>query len=188
METKIIRIGKVSSVDIEKATVKVVFYDMDDMVTTDLPILFPHTLKNKAYTMPDIGENVLCVFIEQGWGDGFCIGCFYTEEVLPPIMDQDKSHFLFSDGTYLEYDRKTHQLIAEIKGDALIKAENIEVEAETIQSTSTNLNATAKQATINATTVHLNCTNLTVQSEKDILIQSATKVILKGKVDTQVVN
>ena len=174
METKMVRIGKVSSVNIEKARVQVVFEDIDNMVSVDLPLLFPQGLKNKFYAVPDIDENVLCLFMEQGLSDGFCLGSFYTDLVLPPVSNQDKVHFAFEDGTYIEYDRKEHKLVADIKGDAQIQADKIQAECN--------------ECTINATTINMNCTNLNIQSKEDIIIQSKTKVILKGKVETQVVN
>ena len=174
METKMVRIGKVSSVNIEKARVQVVFEDIDNMVSVDLPLLFPQGLKNKFYAVPDIGENVLCLFMEQGLSDGFCLGSFYTDLVLPPVSNQDKVHFAFEDGTSIEYDRKEHKLVADIKGDAQIQADKIQAECN--------------ECTINATTINMNCTNLNIQSKEDIIIQSKTKVILKGKVETQVVN
>lgn len=188
METKMVRIGKVSSVNIEKARVQVVFEDIDNMVSVDLPLLFPQGLKNKFYAVPDIGENVVCLFIEQGLSDGYCLGSFYTDLVLPPISSQDKVHFTFEDGTFIEYDRKEHKLVADIKGDAELKVKNVSVEADHVQSISQSINATTKEATIQATNVNLTCTNLNIQSKEDIIIQSKTKVILKGKVETQVVN
>ena len=174
METKMVRIGKVSSVNIEKARVQVVFEDIDNMVSVDLPLLFPQGLKNKFYAVPDIDENVVCLFIEQGLSDGYCLGSFYTDLVLPPVSNQDKVHLVFEDGTSIEYDRKEHKLVADIKGDAQIQADKIQAECN--------------ECTINATTINMNCTNLNIQSKEDIIIQSKTKVILKGKVETQVVN
>lgn len=124
-QTNIVRIGKVSSTDPTTATVKVVFSDLDNMVSDDLPVVYPQANKNKAYAMPDVGENVLCIFIEQGVGDGFCIGCFYTDTETPPTTDQEKVNYTFEDGTVLEYDRKEHKLKADIKGNAEITAENV---------------------------------------------------------------
>jgi len=130
METNIVRIGKVSSVDAQNATVKVFFTDLDDMVSTDLPVLFPQCIQNKAYAMPDVGENVLCLFLGHGVGDGFCIGCFYTQSEIPPVAELDKVHYAFSDGTYFEYDRKEHKLKGEIKGDVELKCTTLKIEVE----------------------------------------------------------
>jgi len=44
----VIRIGIVSSIDAEKGTARVIFDDLDNLVSYNLPILFPATLKNKA--------------------------------------------------------------------------------------------------------------------------------------------
>lgn len=186
-ETKIARIGKVSSTDLENARVKVVFSDIDNMVTTDLPVLFPQGLKNKFYAMPDIGENVLCIFIEQGIGDGFCLGAFYTDSVAPPIADQDKVHYAFEDGTYIEYDRKEHRLKADIKGDADIKVKNVKVEAENVNTKCNTLIARSKEASITAIDVTLACSALTVNATGNISLKG-NKVTLQGNKETQVVS
>ena len=173
METNIVRIGKVSVSDPAKATVNVVFSDMDNMVSTNLPIIFPQGLKNKAYAIPDIGENVLCIFLEQGLGDGFCVGCFYTESEVPPVTEQDKVHYAFEDGTFMEYDRKEHKLTAKINGNADIKAKDILIEADNIEGKAKN--------------VDLSCTTLTINSTGDISLKGS-KIILQGTLNTVVVD
>ncbi|WP_190283455.1 phage baseplate assembly protein V [Cellulosilyticum sp. ST5] len=132
-QTNILRIGKVSSTNPKAATVKVVFSDMDNMVSHDLPLLFPQGLKNKAYAMPDVGENVVCLFIEQGVGDGFCIGSFYTLSDTPPVTNQDKVHYSFEDGSHVEYDRSKCKLTVHAVGDVQIEGRNITLSGGTIQ-------------------------------------------------------
>ena len=38
----------------------------------------------------------------------------------PPVQSGDKWHRKFKDGTYLEYDREQHKLVADVKGDVEI--------------------------------------------------------------------
>ena len=193
-DTKLLRIGIVSSTNPEKATVTVAFPDIDNMVTTDLPVIFPQGLKNKAYAMPDVGENVLCVFIGQGRGDGFCIGCFYTPDCPPPISEKDKVHYTFEDGTFIEYDRKEHKLIADVNGDADIKVKNVKLDAKDIEATCENLKASSKQATVTteqadiiSKIVTLSCEQLNISASGDITIKGK-KITLQGSSTKEVIN
>ena len=65
--------------------------------------------------MPDIGEDVLCVFLPNGTVEGFIIGSFYAGEIKPPEKTGDKRTVVFSDGARFSYDRKTHQFDVEIE-------------------------------------------------------------------------
>ncbi|MGG1599315.1 hypothetical protein [Paenibacillus naphthalenovorans] len=73
----LIRVGRVSSRSLTNGTVQVVFHDRDDMVSKDLPVL-------EAATIPNIGDQVACIFLGNGIEDGFCLGRFYSEENPPP--------------------------------------------------------------------------------------------------------
>ncbi len=63
-------------------------FDDDDSVTSYwLPVLQPNTIDNHDYRLPDIGEDVLCVFLSKE--DGYIVGSFYAG-VAPPENDRDK--------------------------------------------------------------------------------------------------
>ena len=162
-ETNILRIGKVSSTNPKTATVKVVFSDMDNMVSHDLPLLFPQGLKNKVYAMPDVGENVVCLFIEQGVGDGYCIGCFYTDTEIPPVTDQNKVHYAFEDGTWIEYDRCENKLKVNAIGDIEITvAKNIKIEAaKEVSVQCENLGGSFKTGNISGDNITVSAKSLT---------------------------
>lgn len=115
-----VRIGKVSQVNKEKRTVQVLFEDLDQTTSNDLPIVYPHTLKHRVTKLPDINEEVICLFLEEG-SDGFCIGSYATESMAPST----KERFEFEDGTVIEYDTVAHHLLANIKGTATLKGESI---------------------------------------------------------------
>nr|WP_302600028.1 phage baseplate assembly protein V [uncultured Cellulosilyticum sp.] len=184
-QTNIVRIGKVSSVKAERGTVQVVFADMDNMVSTDLPVLFPQGLKNKAYAMPDVGENVVCIFMEQGVGDGFCLGCFYTPAQPPPIQGAEVVHYAFSDGTYIAYDRKTHKLTADIKeGEVDITAKKVNVDCDI-------LSGACKQSTIEGEAFGIGSKMLNISCESGEILGNLTlsgdieitgKIILSGDI------
>ena len=111
-----VRIGKVTSIDPAAGTARVVLPDSDGVVSYNLPVLFQKTQDDKFYTMPDLGEQVLCLFLPNGQEQGFILGSFFSQMDSPPVNDPDKTHIKFKDGTILEYDRKGHKLTANVKG------------------------------------------------------------------------
>lgn len=122
------RVGVVSAVGATRAAVQVVFTDADDMVSNWLPVLQMFAHKNKAYALPDVGEQVLCVFLASGLENGFVVGSFYSDEDTPPVTDADKFHVAFDDGTTIEYDRAAHKLTADVNGEAEIKCNLLTVD------------------------------------------------------------
>lgn len=126
----IIRLGEVSSVNAEKGTACVVFDDDDGVVSAELPVLHRNTFSNKDYAMPDVGEDVLCLFLPNGLEDGFILGSIYAGEVTPPENTIDKRTVVFSDDTRVSYDRAEHVLTVSI-GDTTIEAngESVRIDA-----------------------------------------------------------
>lgn len=115
--TSIIRVGEVTSIDPARGTCRVTFDDEDGLTSYDLPVIQRNTLRNSDYHMPDIGEDVLCVFLASGTEEGFVLGSWYAGEVTPPEFSGDKRTVRFADGTVLSYDRAAHKLTADVKGD-----------------------------------------------------------------------
>lgn len=114
---QIVRVGIVTATYPARATVRVKLPDADGVITSELPVLFKKTLDDKTYAMPDVDEQVLCVFLPNGLEQGFVLGSMYSQVDTVPVASQDKWHTKFKDGTYLEYDRKTHKLTGDVKGD-----------------------------------------------------------------------
>jgi phage baseplate assembly protein V len=118
----LIRVGRVSSINPEKATVRVLFEDKDNLVSYDLPVIVPQTMKNKDYYMPDIGEQVLCIFLPNGIQEGFCLGSFYSEKDKPAENNPNIRGVTFEDGSKITFNRKTKTLEVYAKGVVNIKA------------------------------------------------------------------
>ena len=116
----IIRAGRVSSVYPASCSVRVAFED--GLVSYDLPVIVPQSLKTKDYCLPDVGEHVVCIFLPNGNAQGFCLGAFYSDEDLPPVSNPDKRAVRFADGTLIEFDRSSSTLIIDAKGPIIIKA------------------------------------------------------------------
>lgn len=128
--SNIMRVGVVSSVDPEAGTVRVAFKDRDNMESYDLPVLVKNTLENRDYWMPDIDEQVLCVFLPIGLESGFVLGSFYTEKVTPPAAELSKRVIEFKDGTRIEYDRDAHKLqidVPESAGKVVVNSPKIDL-------------------------------------------------------------
>ncbi len=117
-----IKVGRVVAVDEATARVRVELPDCDGMVTYWLPVVVPKSQKDKFYWIPDIGEQVLCAFLDHGLEQGFVIGAIYSDVDTVPVKSKDKYHVRFSDGTVIEYDRASSRLYIECSGNIHIKS------------------------------------------------------------------
>lgn len=147
----LIRVGVVSSVNIKKGSAKVYFEDRG-MVSGELSIIYKWTMKNKEYSMPAIGEQVVCIFLGNGLEKGFILGATYNKQDTTPVQSKDKRHFTFDDGTVIEYDIETHKLTANVNGTAEITAETITINGDVIL----NGNLTVSGSTITGGGINLN--------------------------------
>ena len=122
-----IKVGEVTSVNPSAHTARVVFPDDDNAVSYDLPVLCRNSYENHDYNMPDLGEDVLCLFLPGGTEDGFILGSFYAGDVRPPTVLHDQRMVVFQDGTIIRYDRgDAHAL------DVIIDSTTIHVDRQTI--------------------------------------------------------
>lgn len=119
-----IRLGTVTARDAATLRVQVRCADTvtAPLVTDWLPVLVPRACGDCQYDLPDVGDRVLCLFLPHGREAGFVLGSFYSGSA-PPVTNGDKWHRAFKDGTWLEYDRAAHKLIATVKGDVDITAD-----------------------------------------------------------------
>lgn len=111
------KIGIVQEADPNTCRCRVLFDDHDGVVSYWLPVLQKKTGRDKSYWLPDPGEHVCCLMDEHA-EDGCVMGAMYSDADTTPVADQDKQHTLYEDGTIIEYDRRTHTLTADVKGDA----------------------------------------------------------------------
>lgn len=110
-----LRTGTVSSVNKEKATVKVFFEDRDNSTSGDLRVVTKNTMKKKFYWMPEVDEQVLCLFDPRGEEDGYVIGCLYSDvDKSPAEIDKTKADtwgMWFDSRNYIYFDDKTKQFV-----------------------------------------------------------------------------
>lgn len=119
----IIRIGVVKVYNPEKHTAVVEIKDIDKFSTTELPVMTSFSHKDKAYMPLNSGQKVVCVFPSNGDNtDGFVLGSVFDKDNPPPVKDARKFRIEFEDGTYIEYDKKTHHLAIKVNGSIEITA------------------------------------------------------------------
>ena len=127
----LIRAGVVSEVEPDKCAARVTFEDRDGLVSAVLPVLQTSCLSNKFYSLPDVGDSVLCLMLPndtEGNG-GFILGSFYTDKNPPPAQARDISTINFGDGTTVTYDRAKHLLSINCVGNISINGERIDLNA-----------------------------------------------------------
>ena len=120
-----IRMGRVSTTNPQKMTVKVVFEDKDNMVSDELPVLVQGSSKNRHYWLPDIGEQVCCLMLPNGHNAGICLGSYYSEADPPSANSQEVRRMDFGDGSYVQFDRATGNLYINCTGEIRINGKAI---------------------------------------------------------------
>lgn len=159
------KIGEVSSINPVKCTARVIFDDENSMVTYDLPIMQRNSLGNRDYQMPDIGEDVLCLFRSDGFEDGVIIGSFYAGDVEPPETTADRRTVVFKDGTRICYDRASHTLTVTIAGTEIVFDQQ-------------------KGSITVPDSVTVNCTTATIHASKSVTID-APDTFFTGNITVQ---
>lgn len=115
------KVGIVKNIDPSKAKVRVQFPDLDNMLSYWLPVVFPFVSDDEAYYMPVINAQVVCL-MDMNMETGCVIGQHYTDVEAPEINNENKFRIKFKDGTVIEYDKQTHNLMANVNGGAVIAA------------------------------------------------------------------
>ena len=117
----IIRIGRVSSIDVNTNTARVAFSDKDDLVSGNLMIVNRGSMVDKDYWIPDIDEQVLCLMMPNksglGLNEGFILGSFFSAEDAPQERSADVRAVKFGDGTVIKHDRSTGNFTINSTGD-----------------------------------------------------------------------
>lgn len=134
---RLIRVGTVSSVNAAAGTVRVAFAAQDDMVTYELPVITRGSKNNKDYWLPDVDEQVLCLFLPntsgRGVRDGFVLGTFYSSVDAPVENSGDVHAVKYGDGTIIKHDRSTGKLTINATGDIdIIAGGKITINGQTI--------------------------------------------------------
>jgi len=114
------RVGIVQEQDAGRARVRVTFADYDQLRSWWLPVVVPKTQNDKAYWIPDLGEQVVCLMDARDEA-GAVLGAIYSSADTAPVDSADKWHLAFNDNASFEYDRAAHVLNLEFSDGASIK-------------------------------------------------------------------
>ncbi len=115
MDTKVIRnmvrVGKVSTVNGKDCRVKVVFPDKENCISDELPVIQIGSAGTAGYWVPEVGTQVLCLFLPNASGNGlsagFVIGAYYSKAAPPKESDEKVRSIRFPDGSFIRYDGGT---------------------------------------------------------------------------------
>lgn len=123
----LIRIGTVSAVNGASCSARVAFEDKDNMVSAELPIITIGSRQTKAYWLPDVGTQVLCIFQPNASGSGiskgFVMGAFYSTQDAPVEKNADVRSITFADGSFIRYNDGDIEINA--KGRLVLKGSTI---------------------------------------------------------------
>lgn len=114
-----LRFGKITDVDHTKGLVKVTF-DEDNIVSDWIPAVLPNT-KDTKFSFPlSIDERVSCLMDEHA-DRGVVLGAIYSKKTSPAIVD-GKYGVEFPDGTKVEFDPESGDLMVDAQGTVTVKA------------------------------------------------------------------
>lgn len=118
----VVKVGTIVSVNEKEATARVEFKDRDGKVSAEIPFSFMHTLGDKTYSIPKVGQQVWCIFPPNIEDYGLIVGSNYNEKDRPPASDKNLFVHEFEDGTKIVYDKKNHKLTITVNGSIEITA------------------------------------------------------------------
>ncbi|MCI6937310.1 MAG: phage baseplate assembly protein V [Clostridiales bacterium] len=128
---RVIRIGNVSSVNPETMSCRVVFPDMDDNVSAELPLLNTGSAYCKEYWLPVVNEQVVCLMLPNDGGtgnnEGIILGSFFNDVDKPVKTGPGIRRIDFGDGSYVEHDSNTGNLTIQATGNIVIKGATVRI-------------------------------------------------------------
>ena len=116
-----LQFGTVSAVDEAGHNLRVTIPALEGMETDWLPMTTPAAGGNQFYSLPDEGEQVVCLLDARG-ENGCVIGAIYNATDKPPVSDQNKWVKRFTNGTVISHDRSSGEVVVETPGKVRIKA------------------------------------------------------------------
>ena len=103
-----LRFGIVSQIVPINVQARVSFED-DESTSFWLPIIQTKTLKDKFYSMPDIGEQVACLMDENS-EDGVILGAIYSTEDVPAVTSENQISLNLENNSLINIDKETNSL------------------------------------------------------------------------------
>ena len=127
-----LQFGVVSAVDEAGHNLRVTIPALEDMETDWLPMTTPAAGGNQFYSLPDEGEQVVCLLDARG-ENGCVIGAIYSTADKPPASSKDNWVRRFKNGTIIEHDRKTGDVLVKTGGVVTIDADAVVKKTLTVE-------------------------------------------------------
>lgn len=119
--TATLQFGIVSAVDEATHNLRVRLPALENMETDWLPMLTAAAGGNRFYSLPDEGEQVVCLLDARG-ENGVVLGATYNAADKPPAASKDVWMRRFKNGTVIKHDRTNGNVTVDTPGDVLVKA------------------------------------------------------------------
>jgi len=113
-----LRVGVVAQVDTARCACRVRFDDLQDLVSGWLPALQRGAGAFQTYSLPNIGDQVLCGFLGNGAEQGFILGAFFNDVDAPAESGAGVHLVKFPDGSQVKWDNGALEITA--AGDVAI--------------------------------------------------------------------
>lgn len=121
--TATLQFGIVSAVDEAAHNLRVRLPALENMETDWLPMITPAAGGNRFYSLPDEGEQVVCLLDARG-ENGVVLGATYNAADKPPAASKDVWMRRFRNGTVIKHDRKSGNIDVQTQGTVTINAPN----------------------------------------------------------------
>ena len=148
----IVRVGTVTAIYDETGYLQVTFFDRDEE-PRDVP-MFSFI---QEYNMPDIGDNVLCIFIPFA-PEGFCLGKWFSHENVP-FPNGNKRNIW-----YKQLRKKANVYFDDETETLTLNAKNIVINYENITYNGTKNNVNTENIIINYEDITYNGTTNNVNA------------------------
>ena len=127
-----LQFGLVSAVDEAGHNLRVKIPALEDMETDWLPMTTPAAGGNQFYSLHDEGEQVVCLLDARG-ENGCVIGAIYSTADKPPASSKDNWVRRFKNGTIIEHDRKSGDVLVKTGGVVTIDADAVVKKTLTVE-------------------------------------------------------
>ena len=127
-----LQFGVVSAVDEAGHNLRVKIPALEGMETDWLPMTTPAAGGNQFYSLPDEGEQVVCLLDARG-ENGCVIGAIYSTADKPPASSKDNWVRRFKNGTIIEHDRKSGDVLVKTGGVVTIDADAVVKKTLTVE-------------------------------------------------------
>jgi len=152
-----LRFGHITEIDPSKCYARVTFMD-DGIVSAPLQIITLGALNNKFFHMFDINEQV-AVLMDEDSVEGVILGAVFNDDTNPDGGSKDIFRVKFSDDSFIDYNRATHEYNVNVKGKVNIISEGeTHIEAQVVSVDATMVTVDSEAVTIDATAVTISGT------------------------------